>query len=111
MHHPGWLESSVWHPAGFLVQLLEALTPLSGGSQQPFSSSSVEHEPRGVVVLLTGMEQNIGEVRLGRGSSTSVTMSTFHGTRKHGCIPLFFPRHIPTAPPAISSSTHPLPAG
>lgn len=66
---------------------------------EPFSSSSVEHEPRGVVVFLPRMEQDIGEVRLGRGSSTSVTVSTFPGTRNHGCIPLFFPRHIPTASP------------
>lgn len=97
MHPPGgsWKAlSGTWQD-----QLLEALTSLSGGTGGPFSSSSVEHQPRGVVVFLTRMEQDIGEVRLGRGRSTSVTVRAFHGTRKYGCI---FPRHIPRAPPSHS---------
>lgn len=41
---------------GFLANLLKALTPLGVRSQHPLGLSSVEQEPRGVVVLLAWPE-------------------------------------------------------
>lgn len=82
MHHPGWFESAIRHPAGFLANVLEALTPLSGRSQHAVSLSGAEDEPCGVVVLLAWLEQGVGELGLGRGSITSGTASTHRATRK-----------------------------